>query len=622
MKNYIQYLFQVMFFTLTVMFCLNVFAVSIVKGPYLQNKKEYEITIMCQTDVETSCKVQFGTLENNMNNEVNSSATRLHKIKLENLTSNTKYFYKVICAETESSKYHFSTSVRRGTNFEFIVYGDNRSNHDQHTQVVQAILDVGPTHFLMNTGDMVSDGEVEEDWVKFFEIEKELLALNPIYPAIGNHETYLDKAENFEKYFAPPEESSGTKDYYYFDYSNSRFIVIDSHIHYSLLGFSRDQKNWMLEKAGEARDNPDIKHIFLFVHMGPYSSKSGRTGNYYLRSLLDELDGAGVNVVFSGHDHYMEYGTGKNDMQYCISGAGGAPLYDTNGPGQKFSHNVLYSEAHMGFVQVKIEGGKMTADIKDETGAIRYTFTYGEIGEQPPECVQGPDCEGLNHSDCPGSWNCVNNECYWECEQVLECIESSDCDEREPLTNECEGAWNCDEDNKCIWICDVEFECITNDECADNEPLLSCDGFWQCMDGVCEWKCEQLNNENNNNSSNNINNENANSNSADSLNNSSNDMNNENANSNSADSLNNSSNDNSENNSGNNINSAEDSPNNLNSNENLPNNSNPNLNINSNNSNINSNNSSNSTSNNSQNANGSGTKTPATSDSCSCTSIE
>jgi hypothetical protein len=295
---------------------------------------------------------------------------------------------------------------------------------------------------------MVSSGEEEDDWQRFFEIEYELIRNVPIFAAIGNHEEHDGDADLYLKYFAPPQQSSGREEFYAFTYGNTRFIVMDTHVKTILGGPDFEQGGWLDEELGA--DDPAIEHKFIVLHHGPYSSKPGRSGNLGVNVFwMDKFLDAGVDMVLSGHDHYYERGEDQRGMRYAIVGGGGAPLYDTDGPGNRGGREIFVSDSILSYVTMTIFGGRVEGCAKDTAGVVIECFSWGEgaIPDEPGpepdpvpdptpdpaaepdpspdgdpeqvECLDNVDCQGRDDmAHCAGMWVCIGQACGWSCDQV------------------------------------------------------------------------------------------------------------------------------------------------------------------------------------------------------------
>ena len=190
-------------------------------------------------------------------------------MRLEGLAPETTYTYQVFDgAEPISSPGSITTAPAVTKPFRFVVYGDNRSDHDAHAMVIQSIVE--DVSFIVHSGDLVGSGQFEPHWDIFFAIEGDLLQNIPIYPAVGNHEVYGGKATIFSRLFHPPMETSSTPLYYAFSWSNTRFIIIDGWVNivgwYECLVMGKVQNRclntaqeaWLLDELETTREDPSI----------------------------------------------------------------------------------------------------------------------------------------------------------------------------------------------------------------------------------------------------------------------------------------------------------------------------------------------------------------------------
>ena len=194
-----------------------------------------------------------------------------------------------------------------------IVYGDARTQHDIHRQIVGHILTFRP-QAVFSTGDQVNDGRVQEEWVVFNEIIAPIRKTSEFYPLLGNHER---NAELYFKNFQLP----GNERWYSVRKGPFLFLMLDSN---GLIGPGSNQHAW-LEK--ELQCVPaDVKFVAAVFHhpilsSGPYPDEKNLR-----KRLLPLLEKYRVDVVFVGHEHVYERSF-KDGITHVTTGGGGAPLH-------------------------------------------------------------------------------------------------------------------------------------------------------------------------------------------------------------------------------------------------------------------------------------------------------
>lgn len=248
--------------------------------------------------------------------------------------------------------------------FRFIVYGDTRTRHDVHQRVVERVLGEKPD-FLLHTGDLVSNGDVPEDWDRFFAISGNLLARNAFFPVLGNHER---NNPIFAKYFAVPD---GNVHHYSFDWGGAHFVNFTS----MEIGSGKEEKDAFIQaqiewlKADLAKNQKPL--VFVSMHEPLYTAVERRTESAARVAARYEqvfLDG-NVTAVFAGHDHNYQHHLVKG-IHHIVAGGGGAPLYDVV-PIPDVTIKAVKTE---NYVRVRVEGGKAFLEAVDLEGTVLDAF--------------------------------------------------------------------------------------------------------------------------------------------------------------------------------------------------------------------------------------------------------
>lgn len=292
------------------------------------------------------------------------TAPLLHSetVTFSGLKAGTAYDYAV--PGHPNLKGSFRTPPAAGQNYEFVVYGDNRTRPDVHRKVIQGLLANSHPEFVVQTGDMVADGTNSTLWPEFFDIEHDLLAKSAFFPSLGNHE------RNAKNYYDLLQVST----FYSFNWGNAHFAIIDTDINSMAQSESarqaawKEQVQWLEEDLRKAQNS---EFRFVAGHHPPMTAVSNRQGdNPHVTALEPMFEQLHVNATFWGHDHNYQHYL-KNGIHYVIAGGGGAPLYDVDKPPPGITIKVQSIE---NFVRVQVEGKAAHVAAMSPDGARLDTF--------------------------------------------------------------------------------------------------------------------------------------------------------------------------------------------------------------------------------------------------------
>ena len=312
------------------------------------------------------------------------------EMKLEGLAPGRRYRYDLKAGEIRWSG-RFHTPPPSGMPFTFLIYGDNRSDHEAHKAVVKSMLAQDPD-FCINTGDLVGHGDRPELWDRFFRISTPLLKIAPLYPSYGNHDVHGNGPTLYKRFFALP----GAEYYYTFTWGNLRLLALDTEIH-TAQGHALDkaQFQWALKEVKAAQADPKIDHILAFGHRGPFSGNPRRKGNLSLRPQLKALYEAGLDLIATGHDHFYERGRARYGLNYMVVGGGGAPLYVNKGPRKEPEYEAFYGRSLHSFVRVRVSGKVLSSCALDVSKQSFDCVSFNAeeprgVAPQPPKQIPAP----------------------------------------------------------------------------------------------------------------------------------------------------------------------------------------------------------------------------------------
>lgn len=201
---------------------------------------------------------------------------------------------------------------------------------------------------MVQTGDLVNDGDDPALWPIFFDIERDLLRQVVYYPALGNHERHSHNYSDFMQ--AAP--------YYSFNWGNAHFAILDTDLgnaapsELARQTYWKEQTEWL---ADDLQKNQKAAFLFVAGHHPPMTAVASRQGdNPHMIALTPMLEQYHVTAAFFGHDHNYQHYL-KNGIHYVITGGGGAPLYDVDKPPVGITQKVVSTE---NFVRIRVDGKK------------------------------------------------------------------------------------------------------------------------------------------------------------------------------------------------------------------------------------------------------------------------
>jgi predicted phosphodiesterase len=333
--------------------------------PYLSQVTKNSIVISIKTAIPLPIMIEYGTTpaygmivkeaENNL----------LHRVTITGLEPATTYHYR-ISAGGQTEDFSFRTAVPRGLPFDFDVYGDTRTNTDEHIAVLKQIEKTNPL-FIINSGDLV-DSDRDIYWNDYFSAicEKTHVGENfPIYATVGNHDGIDNKELSlyFRYLSLPSNNPAHSSAYYSFNCGDGHFISLDS---YLSLEPGSAQYAWLID---DLKTYANRKWKFVFMHVPLYSSGLHGSDVRLRKILAPVFEQYGVALVFSGHDHLYERTKSIGGVTYIVSGGGGAPLYNL-GPAQWMAAG----ETVYHFCRVHIEGNHCTMQMVRVDGTIGDTL--------------------------------------------------------------------------------------------------------------------------------------------------------------------------------------------------------------------------------------------------------
>ena len=275
-----------------------------------------------------------------------------HTFFLNNMLPATDYWYQFNNGEI----YHFETPSINETNLHFAVFSDTHTGagnnrKDLTAEMIQQIADpANEFDYFFSAGDLVEYGFQNKHWHDALEIISPLASVVPGGFVAGNHETLFTGLSKFYDYLRP--DAPEPQNWYRIDTGKVHFLVLD--LEWSAESFPEEQTTW-LETQLVSIPSGDWK--IVISHCFFYASGFRIHGfNWYDNWETIDLytpifEKYGIDMVFSGHDHHLEF-LQHTGVSYVITGAfGGKP-----DPERSYTSpvSVWYAQGEYGYADITL----------------------------------------------------------------------------------------------------------------------------------------------------------------------------------------------------------------------------------------------------------------------------
>ena len=261
------------------------------------------------------------------------STTYIHEGTITDLTSNTKYEYRVGYSTDRRSDW-YSLETAGADEYEVLIYPDSQSgDYSGWEQIVKDSAKRNPDAALyISMGDLVDNGEQAYQWRTWLDSIKPLSARIPLAPTLGNHEMYtldwkMRDPRAYLNYFDVPSNGNITFDrrYYSYDYGDVHYVVLDTQLYESNHEDNHDthhpdlydvQVQWLRQDLAANTK----KWTVVLMHRDPFQYAFDRPGASRAAGFDEEgvlfmpiFDEFHVDLVLSAHLHsYRNRGHVRN----------------------------------------------------------------------------------------------------------------------------------------------------------------------------------------------------------------------------------------------------------------------------------------------------------------------
>ena len=312
-----------------------------------------------------------------------NTAANINSIILTGLKAGTTYEYQVGTGELWSEVATMATAAPAGTT-KFFVMSDIQGGDLENVKALVGDIEKGSYHFGIQTGDAIDSVTSYPQVAGAVDLlGTEILGDMDMIRVLGNHEYYGDPAGNLvSALYNVPNTAAGT------GYSVTYGDVYVATIHFTNSDAElKAALDWLVKDAKASKATWKV----LSMHQPPYYTNAVG-GNKPINALVPAAcEEAGINVVFSGHDHALartnQLTGGKVDKEngilYYIGGSCGEKSYPISSQGD-FNFNTIFAfepTVNYNAIYIGVEANelKMTLTVYDVavdgTATVRDTYT-------------------------------------------------------------------------------------------------------------------------------------------------------------------------------------------------------------------------------------------------------
>lgn len=365
-------------------FALDASGASLLKGPYLiYPSEETKIRVLWQTDgtpFDSSIEWWEAPTETSSSGSLLESgggaSEHQFSYTITGLKPGTHYHYRILVDSDERSGSFLTAPSAASDTVTIYGYGDSRGQPAVHDAVIKRLLtDVAADPMnrqtiSLHTGDLVNDGDLEDDWdAHYFNRSHpsvlQFMSRMPVVPCRGNHE---GSGELLQKYF-PYGGQNGDGYHYSFDYGPVHVTVVDQYVDFAP---GSAQYSW-LESDLAGSDRPWKFVVFHEPAWSAGGNTNDKNSQEYLSPLFEQY---GVAIVVSGHNHYYARCV-VNNVQYITTGGGGVPLDDY----ELGSPSVVMADKSHHFVRYEIFKKQLITTAIREDGSVIESFAIWNDGD-------------------------------------------------------------------------------------------------------------------------------------------------------------------------------------------------------------------------------------------------
>jgi len=246
--------------------------------------------------------------------------------------------------------------------------GNANSRPDITAKILDTVNEGGYDAFFL-LGDIADMGVPGSDFKTAAGLLSQKLTQVPLVTLMGNHDALIGGEYLYRKIFNPD---------LYFRIDSGTVHILALNLLWGEDTFDKAQKDWLIATLASIPP-PDttivISHSFIRAsgYVDHDTGKDWYDQSALISNLAPILEKGGVDLVISGHNHFMEYLEKQgNGTAYAVVGAMGGKSEPERSYTSEWSS--WYEGNQFGFLDLDLYEGHMKLTFRDETGKELHTI--------------------------------------------------------------------------------------------------------------------------------------------------------------------------------------------------------------------------------------------------------
>jgi len=185
----------------------------------------------------------------------------------------------------------------------------------------------------------------------------------PFMNAAGNHESWSPNTQAFTENIA---DTSGTQEYYSYDYGDIHFVCINNELPYTV---GSPQYDFVAKDLAATKQPWKI----VYFHKPAYGS-GGHGEDAAMKAMTTALfEPNKVDLVLAGHSHFYQHNL-VNGIPHLVIGGGGAPLV----PPVDAPYTIKSAKAY-DYAMVDVTPNSLHLVVYDDAGNVIDTLDLAKV---------------------------------------------------------------------------------------------------------------------------------------------------------------------------------------------------------------------------------------------------